>query len=481
MWRGSRVVAVMAQPPVWARLRISAVTSLIVSRMRSIARVDLGAGVLLGVLARLVEVLERELEVVERALLGFLAGASWPVALLAGAFFVAVAIASLLGGVRLQSPSRPPPQHPQQSRGVATVLVPDPERGRGAASVEGMSTSHAMSRADAAWLHMDRPTNLMVINSVLWFDEPVDWERCEDVFRERLVERFDRFRQRPVEGLTGPHWEDAELDLDLHFHHVRCPRPGTGRRCRPSSPTRLADAAGSLAPALGGLPRSTVYGVGAAVLMRMHHCIADGIALARVMLTLTDGGPAGGPGFAGPVRAAASTLGTLTGTAGALAHEAIDVVRHPRHALGTAVEDAQTLAKLLLPGSDPQHRDQGRPARRPPRRLVGAARPLARQARRARARRHGQRRAGQRGHGGARRPPAAPRATCPTRCTRWSRSTCGRSTSRSRASWATASASSSSACPSASPIRCCERSRSSAGWTRSSTGTRARSRTGSSS
>jgi hypothetical protein len=77
-----------------------------------------------------------------------------------------------------------------------------------------------MSSADAAWLHMDRPANLMIINSVLWFDEPVDWDAYKAIVRERLVERFDRFRQRPVEGVTGPHWEDAEVDLDLHFHHV---------------------------------------------------------------------------------------------------------------------------------------------------------------------------------------------------------------------------------------------------------------------
>ena len=69
-----------------------------------------------------------------------------------------------------------------------------------------MSTSHAMSSADAAWLHMDRPTNLMVINSVLWFDEPVDWQAYRAIVRERLVDRFDRFRQRPVEGIAGPHW-----------------------------------------------------------------------------------------------------------------------------------------------------------------------------------------------------------------------------------------------------------------------------------
>ena len=36
------------------------------------------------------------------------------------------------------------------------------------------------------------------------------------------------------------------------------------------------------------------YGEGAAVYVRMHHCIADGIALARVMLSLTDAAPDAG-------------------------------------------------------------------------------------------------------------------------------------------------------------------------------------------
>jgi len=37
-----------------------------------------------------------------------------------------------------------------------------------------VNTQHAMSHADAAWLRMDRSTNLMVINSLMWFDEPPD-------------------------------------------------------------------------------------------------------------------------------------------------------------------------------------------------------------------------------------------------------------------------------------------------------------------
>jgi len=35
-------------------------------------------------------------------------------------------------------------------------------------------TRHRMAPADAAWLRMDRPTNLMVINALLWFDQAPD-------------------------------------------------------------------------------------------------------------------------------------------------------------------------------------------------------------------------------------------------------------------------------------------------------------------
>jgi diacylglycerol O-acyltransferase / wax synthase len=209
-----------------------------------------------------------------------------------------------------------------------------------------------MSSADAAWLHMDRPTNLMVINSVLWFDEPVDWKAYRTVVQERLVERFERFSQRPVESMTGPHWEDVELDLDLHFHHVALPAPGDRAALEAFVSDRVAVALDRSRP-LWEVYLIDGYGDGAAVLTRMHHSIADGIALARVMLALTDGDPVAGPGFAAS-SGDGSTLATLGRVAGAVAHEAIELVRHPRHALLTAIEDTLTLAKLLLPWSDPR-------------------------------------------------------------------------------------------------------------------------------
>ena len=52
------------------------------------------------------------------------------------------------------------------------------------------------------------------------------------------------------------------------------------------------------------------FGDGAAMIIRMHHCIADGIALARVMLSLTDSKPDAGIGPPERKAAAHGSAGT---------------------------------------------------------------------------------------------------------------------------------------------------------------------------
>jgi diacylglycerol O-acyltransferase / wax synthase len=38
--------------------------------------------------------------------------------------------------------------------------------------------STRMSGADATWLHMDRPQNLMIVNTVFWFDGEATADRA---------------------------------------------------------------------------------------------------------------------------------------------------------------------------------------------------------------------------------------------------------------------------------------------------------------
>jgi len=93
-----------------------------------------------------------------------------------------------------------------------------------------------LSAADAAWLHMDRPTNLMVINSLMLFDERVDFGRLQRVVRRRLVDRYPRFRQRLSEralALRPPSWEDdGDFALEHHVHHIALAEPGDQQALR---------------------------------------------------------------------------------------------------------------------------------------------------------------------------------------------------------------------------------------------------------
>jgi WS/DGAT/MGAT family acyltransferase len=234
---------------------------------------------------------------------------------------------------------------------------------------------------------MDRPTNLMVINSVLLFDEQVDWERLTDVVRRRLVGRYPRFHQRVLESrvaVDGPHWEeDPDFDLARHMHRRGLPAPGGERALR--------DLAGDLAAMSmdRGKPLWDMYlidgpGAGCAVIVRMHHCIADGIALAQVMLSLTDTAPEGEAGVpsgrpaqrrarSGPLALASIPIGAVgdslcsvlapatralsaTGRLGqAAAGEGLRTLARPRHARELAdalAADAQALAKFIFTPRD---------------------------------------------------------------------------------------------------------------------------------
>jgi WS/DGAT/MGAT family acyltransferase len=109
-------------------------------------------------------------------------------------------------------------------------------------------------------------------------------------------------------------------------------------------------------------------GTGAAVINRMHHCIADGIALARVMQSLTDAAPEAGvaPLVPEPQRGSARPLPRLAGgtrrvltSAGLLgtaaARQAADIVLTPARGArlaGTIARDGATAARLLLTPAD---------------------------------------------------------------------------------------------------------------------------------
>jgi diacylglycerol O-acyltransferase len=98
------------------------------------------------------------------------------------------------------------------------------------------------------------------------------------------------------------------------------------------------------------------------MISRIHHCIADGIALSRVLLSLTDTHPDAGiappreGGGRGRLGSLAAPLKTGAQLAQAGVHEGIEILTHPTSELpalaSRGTDDAAALAKLLLTGSD---------------------------------------------------------------------------------------------------------------------------------
>ena len=167
---------------------------------------------------------------------------------------------------------------------------------RAASGMLGLS-GERMSKVDTAWLRMDCPSNLMLINGVWAVSPGITLAQLRERAGQRLTQ-YPRFRQRVVEDAAGATWvEDDHFDIAAHVE------PLTLKRQRGQSHQQaLADAVGRLAtqPLDARRPLWHFYLVedfvgedgapGSALIVRIHHCIADGIALISVVMSLVDGG-----------------------------------------------------------------------------------------------------------------------------------------------------------------------------------------------
>jgi WS/DGAT/MGAT family acyltransferase len=137
----------------------------------------------------------------------------------------------------------------------------------------------------------------MVIVGITVTETPVRPAEFRRLVKDRFL-CFPRFRQRPVSDALGASWvEDEGFDLDTHVKLVALTGPG-GR-------TELEALAGHLAstPLDASRPLWQIhlvkhYAGGSAWISRIHHCYADGIAMIRVLLSMTEDRAA--PGDAGP-------------------------------------------------------------------------------------------------------------------------------------------------------------------------------------
>lgn len=165
--------------------------------------------------------------------------------------------------------------------GRGTIVV-----GAGAPGGRAM-TREPMSRVDAAWLHMDRPENTADIVALLRLDGRLSAARLRGLLQDRLV-THDRFRERVVDtgALGQPVWE-----RDPHFSLARHLSARTLRGDAREALEQVVSEAATRPLAAGRPPwRACLVedGEQSAVLVKLHHCMADGFALLAVLLGLSD-------------------------------------------------------------------------------------------------------------------------------------------------------------------------------------------------
>ena len=141
---------------------------------------------------------------------------------------------------------------------------------------------------------MEQPTNLMMINGVILMDEKFDYARLLETIEQRFL-TFRRFRQKAVDSARGAHWVMDE-DFDIRSHVRRTALPGAADREELESlVSEMASSPLDTARPLWQIHVVENYINGPVLILRIHHCIADGIALVQVFLSLTDPTPEGRP------------------------------------------------------------------------------------------------------------------------------------------------------------------------------------------
>ncbi len=175
-----------------------------------------------------------------------------------------------------------------------------------------------MSSVDTAWLRMDTDTNLMMIVGVAMLEKPVSTQalKCE---LEKHFLCWHPFRSHVVREFPGAWWQEQAVDLDRHV--LRIALPATPGR---SNKMALEALVGQLSSqALD--PEQPLWQMHLvdhcigpdgrerqALIIRIHHCIADGMALVRLFMSMFEQAPE------------PTQTGTTLDSASELGHEAME-------------------------------------------------------------------------------------------------------------------------------------------------------------
>lgn len=226
-----------------------------------------------------------------------------------------------------------------------------------------------MDPVDNAWLRMESDTNLMMITGVWIFESAIDIDRLKQTLETRFL-NYSRFIQKVVHENDKTYWtEDQHFDIDNHLHRVALPGAGDKEELQ-KLVSDLSSTPLDFKRPLWQMHLIEQYQGGCAMIIRIHHCVADGMALVRVVLSITDDTPNAQMAedqeeqdhhhrdflsqLTGPIK---GIIHKAEKIGHAIAEEGKDLIQHPSHLLELAKEGlsiGSELTRIGLMPSDPQ-------------------------------------------------------------------------------------------------------------------------------
>lgn len=144
----------------------------------------------------------------------------------------------------------------------------------------------ALKNIDHVMWDVNSPTSLNVITGMMTLEGNIN---KDDLYRiaDQRIRLYDRFLEKVVFINDQPVWQkDEDFNLRSHLHHLALPAPGDAQALQTLMMDLMCDALDANKP-LWEVYLIDNYEGGSAVIWRLHHALADGIALIKVVFSLT--------------------------------------------------------------------------------------------------------------------------------------------------------------------------------------------------
>jgi diacylglycerol O-acyltransferase len=140
---------------------------------------------------------------------------------------------------------------------------------------------------------MDQEKNPMMITVILKLKGQIDDDQYKQIF-EGVARKFRRFRQRLIYShrfLNRPYWVDVtDLKISDQLERVKLQLPANDQALMELVSRKMSTPIDSAHP-LWQVTLVDNYAEGNVIIIRIHHCIADGISLMQVLMQMTKNSP----------------------------------------------------------------------------------------------------------------------------------------------------------------------------------------------